>query len=44
MAADEVDVVFLAELLGVGRFVADEFEAADASPFLVDGDDRFVVA
>ncbi len=44
MAADQVEVVFLAELLGVGRFVADEFEAADASPFLVNGDDGFVVA
>ena len=40
---DEVDVAFLAKLLGVGGFVPDFAEAGDAAAFLVDGDDGFDV-
>ena len=36
---DQGGVITVSELIGVWRFVADEFEARDASSFLIDGDD-----
>lgn len=44
MAAYEFKIPAVAKLLGIGRFVADEFEAGDAAAFLVDGDDGFDIA
>ena len=38
---DQARVAALAELLGVGWFVADEAQARHPAAFLVDGDDRF---
>jgi hypothetical protein len=40
---DEVGVAFVAKGLGIGRFLADESEAGDATAFLVDGDEGFDV-
>jgi hypothetical protein len=39
VAADEVEIAFIAELVGIRRLVADELEAGDAAAFLIDGDD-----
>ena len=36
---DEIDIVFIAQLLRVRRFVSDEAESRDASAFLIDCDD-----
>jgi len=41
MAADEVEVSAVAELLGVRWFVTDQLESGNAAPFLIDRDDRF---
>ncbi len=40
----ERDVVLLAELLRVGRFVPDQAQTRNAAAFLIDRDDRFDVA
>ena len=40
VALDEPEVVLVAELDGVGRFVADLPQPRDAPAFLIDGDDR----
>ena len=44
MAADQIQIPAVAELLGVGRFVADELEAGNAAALLVDRDDWFHTA
>lgn len=44
MAADEVEVPAVAELLGVRWFVTDQLEAGNAAAFLIDRDDRFRLA
>ena len=44
VASYECKISAVAELLGIRRFVADEFEARDPTAFLVDGDDRFDIA
>jgi len=44
VAAYEGKISAVAELLGIGRLIADEFEARDPPAFLVDGDDRFDIA
>jgi hypothetical protein len=36
---NELEIIFIAELLGVGGFVADFAEAGDAAALLIDGDD-----
>ncbi len=43
MPADELRIALLAELLRIGRFVAEELEARDAAALLVDRDDRLHV-
>ena len=44
MTADQIQIPAVAELLGIGRLVADEFEAGHASTLLVDRDDRLHAA
>jgi hypothetical protein len=44
MAGNKLKITFVTELAGVGWFVAEELEAGDSASFLVDGDDRLVVA
>jgi hypothetical protein len=44
VALDEIEVAFVAKLLGVWRLAAEELEAGDAAAFLVDGDDGLGVA
>jgi hypothetical protein len=44
MAANQIQIPAVAELLGVGRLVADEFEAGHAASLLVDRDDWFHAA
>ena len=41
MAANEVEVSAVAELLGVRWFVTDQLKSGNAAPFLIDRDDRF---
>ncbi len=42
--ADKIDIVLVAQLLGVWRLVADQTQPRDAPTFLVDGDDRLDLA
>jgi nicotinate-nucleotide adenylyltransferase len=44
VAANEGEIPAVAELLGIGRLITDEFEARDAAAFLVDRNDRFDIA
>ena len=44
VAADQVQIRGVAELLGAGRLVPDTFEAGNATAFLVDRDDRLDAA
>ena len=44
MAAYEIKVAAVSELLGIRRFVANEFEARDAAAFLIDRDNGFDIA
>jgi len=44
MAGDELRIALVAELAGIRRLVAEEFQSGDAASFLVDRDDRFNVA
>jgi hypothetical protein len=44
MAGDEFRIALVAELAGIRRLVAEEFQSGDAASFLVDRDDRFNVA
>ena len=41
VAANERNIAFIAELLRVGRFLADQTQTRNASTFLIDRDDRF---
>jgi hypothetical protein len=41
---DEIEVAFVAELLGIWWLAAEKLEAGDAAAFLVDGDDGLGVA
>ena len=44
MAGDEFGIALVAELAGIRRLVAEEFQSGDATSFLVDRNDRFNVA
>jgi nicotinate-nucleotide adenylyltransferase len=44
VATNESEIPAVAELLGIGRLITDEFEARDAAAFLVDRNDRFDIA
>src|SRR4051794_40982914 len=44
VAPDQIDVVFIAQLLRVRRFVSYAPQSRDASAFLIDCDDRLDVA
>jgi hypothetical protein len=44
MAGDEFGIALVAELAGIRRLVAEEFQSGDAASFLVDRNDRFNVA
>jgi len=44
VAPDQIDIVFIAHLLRIRRFVSDAPQSRDASAFLIDCDDRLDVA
>src|SRR5215468_2708787 len=39
VAPDQIDIIFISELLRVRRFVADQAQSRNATALLIDGDD-----